>query len=60
VGWLLGGPVGLGTVLYAVSIGPLVQFFLPRLTVELDPRRSASGRDVEPAPVAPTSALGGA
>src|SRR6478752_8326059 len=35
VGWLLGGPVGLGTVLYAVSIGPLVQFFLPRLTVDL-------------------------
>lgn len=33
VGWLLGGPVGLGTVLYAISIGPLVQFFLPRLTV---------------------------
>ncbi len=37
VGWLLGGPVGLGTLLYAVSIGPLVQFFLPRLTVELTP-----------------------
>jgi uncharacterized membrane protein YczE len=37
VGWLLGGPVGLGTVLYAVSIGPLVQFFLPRLTIELEP-----------------------
>lgn len=35
IGWLLGGPVGLGTVLYAVSIGPLVQFFLPRLTVDL-------------------------
>ena len=36
-GWLLGGPVGLGTVLYAVTIGPLVQFFLPRLTVDLGP-----------------------
>ena len=36
VGWLLGGSVGLGTVLYAVSIGPLVQFFLPRLTIDLD------------------------
>lgn len=32
-GWLLGGPVGLGTVLYAISIGPLVQFFLPLVTV---------------------------
>ena len=37
VGWLLGGPVGLGTVLYAVSIGPLVQFFLPRLTIAVEP-----------------------
>lgn len=37
VGWLLGGPVGLGTVLYALTIGPLVQFFLPRLTVRLEP-----------------------
>ena len=33
VGWLLGGTVGLGTVLYAVSIGPLAQYFIPRLTV---------------------------
>ena len=33
VGWLLGGTVGLGTVLYAVSIGPLVHVFLPPLTV---------------------------
>jgi uncharacterized membrane protein YczE len=28
VGWLLGGTVGVGTVLYAVGIGPLVQMFL--------------------------------
>lgn len=28
IGFLLGGTVGLGTVLYAVTIGPLVQFFL--------------------------------
>ena len=32
-GWLLGGTVGIGTVLYAVSIGPLVHYLLPRLTV---------------------------
>ena len=30
-GWLLGGTVGVGTVLYAVAIGPLVQAFLPLL-----------------------------
>jgi len=35
LGWLLGGPVGAGTVLYALAIGPLVQVFLPRLTVRL-------------------------
>ncbi|HEU5469756.1 MAG TPA: hypothetical protein VFV67_03830 [Actinophytocola sp.] len=28
-GWLLGGTVGPGTVLYALSIGPLTQAFLP-------------------------------
>jgi uncharacterized membrane protein YczE len=32
-GWLLGGTVGIGTLLYAVSIGPLVHVLLPRLTV---------------------------
>ncbi len=35
-GWLLGGTVGAGTVLFAVLIGPLVGYFLPRLAV--DPR----------------------
>jgi len=30
-GCVLGGSVGFGTVAYAVSIGPLVHFFLPRL-----------------------------
>ena len=33
VGWLLGGTVGIGTVLYAVTIGPLVGMLLPRLTI---------------------------
>jgi uncharacterized membrane protein YczE len=32
-GWLLGGTVGVGTIAYAVLIGPLVQFFLPLFTV---------------------------
>ena len=30
-GWLLGGAIGIGTVVFAVLIGPLVQFFLRRL-----------------------------
>jgi uncharacterized membrane protein YczE len=32
-GWLLGGVVGVGTVLYAVAMGPLVQLFLPMFTL---------------------------
>ena len=36
VGWALGGVVGIGTVLYAVAIGPLVQLMLPRFIIELD------------------------
>jgi uncharacterized membrane protein YczE len=32
-GWLLGGSVGVGTVVYALAIGPLVQLLLPRFTV---------------------------
>ena len=35
VGWSMGGVVGLGTVLYAVAIGPVVQAFLPLFTVAL-------------------------
>ncbi|MBP2475935.1 putative membrane protein YczE [Crossiella equi] len=29
IGFLLGGTVGLGTLLYAITIGPLAQFFVP-------------------------------
>lgn len=29
VGWLLGGTVGAGTVLYALTVGPITQFFMP-------------------------------
>ena len=31
IGWLLGGNVGLGTIVYAVSIGPLVHVTIPAL-----------------------------
>lgn len=46
IGWLLGGTVGIGTVLYALSIGPLAQIFVPRFTVV------PSIRNVEVAPSA--------
>jgi uncharacterized membrane protein YczE len=32
-GWALGGTLGLGTVLYAVAIGPLVQLVLPWVSI---------------------------
>jgi hypothetical protein len=42
VGWLLGGTVGVGTVAYAVCIGPLAHIFVPLfsrpLTQLLEPR----------------------
>jgi uncharacterized membrane protein YczE len=34
-GLALGGPIGLGTLLYAVGIGPLAQLLLPSFVVEL-------------------------
>jgi uncharacterized membrane protein YczE len=37
VGWLMGGVVGVGTVAYALAIGPVMHVLLPRLTVRLDP-----------------------
>ncbi len=33
VGWLLGGTVGIGTVAYAIAIGPLAHVFIPLFRV---------------------------
>ena len=46
LGWLLGGVVGIGTVVYALLIGPVVQLFLPMLTVRVEP----PPREAAPAP----------
>ncbi|EPJ3207375.1 hypothetical protein JGC44_05860 [Salmonella enterica subsp. enterica serovar Derby] len=37
-GWLLGGTVGVGTVLYALAIGPLIQICLPWFRHQPQPR----------------------
>ncbi|WP_081790263.1 membrane protein YczE [Nocardioides sp. URHA0032] len=54
VGVLLGGTIGLGTVLYALAIGPLTQLWLPAFTVDLGDvsawSRSAPTRPVPPSP----------
>lgn len=34
IGWLLGGSVGVGTLAFALGIGPLVQVLLPHLRVD--------------------------
>ncbi|MGL3807358.1 YczE/YyaS/YitT family protein [Paeniglutamicibacter sp. R2-26] len=39
IGWFLGGIVGFGTILYAVSIGPVTQFFLRYCIIDL-PRKA--------------------
>jgi uncharacterized membrane protein YczE len=47
-GWLLGGTLGIGTVVYAVAIGPLVQVLLPRLS--LSPASTPTRTAVAPLP----------
>src|SRR5689334_8753305 len=34
-GWLLGGTVGLGTVVYALGIGPIAHVSIPRLAIQV-------------------------
>lgn len=42
IGWLLGGPLGLGTVVYAIALGPVIQLALPHVLI---PVRSVRGRE---------------
>ncbi|MFI5428000.1 YitT family protein [Aeromicrobium sp. UC242_57] len=44
IGFVLGGTVGVGTVLYAVTIGPLVQLFLPLTSVQVPEKVSVASR----------------
>jgi uncharacterized membrane protein YczE len=42
VGALLGGTVGIGTIVYALSIGPLAHVFVPALTVRVPAAQPAA------------------
>ncbi|MFC9622673.1 YitT family protein [Streptomyces sp. NPDC056930] len=53
-GFVLGGSLGAGTVLYALAIGPLAQFFLRLFAIGGKPAAAAAGSDAEAA-VAPGS-----
>lgn len=62
-GFLLGGTVGFGTVLYALTIGPIVQFFLPRVEVAgpagaVGGPQASSGTILSRAPAAVESGTG--
>lgn len=46
IGWMLGGVVGIGTVVFALTIGPLIQRALKLLSVDLD--KAAGRRAVTP------------
>jgi uncharacterized membrane protein YczE len=46
-GWLLGGSVGAGTVVYALAIGPLTQAFLPVFAVRGGAVRGGDGSEPE-------------
>ncbi len=48
-GWLLGGTVGIGTVWFALGVGPAVAWALPRLRAPWHPDRRG-GMDGGPAP----------
>lgn len=41
VGWLLGGSVGVGTLVFALGIGPLVGLVMPRLVIRPRPAGDA-------------------
>ena len=55
VGFLLGGAVGLGTVVYALAIGPLVHWMLPWFTVPLPtpPDGTRPSPEAPPGPARP-------
>jgi uncharacterized membrane protein YczE len=57
VGWLLGGDVGIGTLVYALAIGPLVHVTIPRLQLERSSGRAPRQprRVAQPEPAAETT-----
>ena len=50
LGWLLGGDVGLGTLAFALLIGPMVQVAMPRLAIPEPLPVSAPGEPSDPEP----------
>jgi len=55
IGWVLGGVVGVGTVVYALAIGPLLHLMLPRLEVRSPALVAAAHHGAEPIQVDATA-----
>lgn len=51
LGWVVGGTVGLGTVLYALAVGPVVQLALGWFTI----RPRTAGEGAQPSPSSPAN-----
>ncbi|GAA1487188.1 YczE/YyaS/YitT family protein [Brachybacterium fresconis] len=50
-GWALGGPMGVGTVLYALGLGPVIQLALPHVVLPvLTPAGGASAAELDETP----------
>ncbi|ACQ82067.1 protein of unknown function DUF161 [Beutenbergia cavernae DSM 12333] len=65
IGWALGGTVGIGTVLYALAVGPIVHAVLPLVTpaarsVPLRPRGDVDVHDMRSRHAAGRAAIPGA
>ncbi len=58
VGWALGGRIGIGTVVFAVTIGPVAQFTLGRLSLPPREARRAQAAAVTPTGGTPGSGPG--
>lgn len=50
LGWILGGSIGVGTVLYALANGPLLQFFMPLFELRRPLRPGGEPLPTTPAP----------
>ncbi len=46
LGWLLGGTIGIGTVVFALAIGPLVQLFMDAFDLVPPEERPGSAREL--------------
>lgn len=52
-GWVLGGTVGIGTVVYALGIGPIAHVTIPLLAINVSGVEPSSSRESQLSPVPP-------